>query len=339
MQSSGVDTGYFIGASTKTPKVNVAIGSTNHFVFEGDEYPTSNWDNRPKFLHYHPRYVFLTALAHDHINIYPTHEEYIAQFKSLIDILPDDGMCFVCIDDETNRKTTWFTHAVTYGFSTDADYVGSYVSQGVKNIITITHKGETLGTFETSLLGKHNAQNIIGCVSFLLHTKKITIQQAQHAVATFEALTRRLDLKSKKTRIPIYEGFGSSDEKTRSAVYAMKEHFPDKKLFVVFEPHTFSWRDPNAVHWYDTSFEGAHAVYVYTDPTHHLTGQKLSLEEIVHRIQKTNIISFGFRETEPMISTLTREIGDDSVVLFLSSGALGGCIPQCVAIIEKMFPI
>ena len=56
-------------------------------IFEGDEYLTSPLDPRPKFHLYHPHIAVLTGIAWDHINVFPTFETYVAQFKKFADLI------------------------------------------------------------------------------------------------------------------------------------------------------------------------------------------------------------------------------------------------------------
>ncbi|MBY0429526.1 MAG: UDP-N-acetylmuramate dehydrogenase, partial [Alphaproteobacteria bacterium] len=88
LQSSGKDPSFFVGAIPLTPSTSAQIGKGNLFVFEGDEYPSSNTDNRSKFLHLKPKHILLTPLAHDHVNIFPTIKKYLASFYELASLLP-----------------------------------------------------------------------------------------------------------------------------------------------------------------------------------------------------------------------------------------------------------
>src|SRR5262249_2549645 len=96
LQSAAAQTGdridplCFIGASPFTPATSAQCGRGNLFVLEGDEYPSSNTDARSKFLHYHPRHLLITPLAHDHINVFPTPADYVRPFAELMDITPPD---------------------------------------------------------------------------------------------------------------------------------------------------------------------------------------------------------------------------------------------------------
>ena len=109
---------------------------------------------------------------------------------------------------------------------------------------------------ETELLGLHNIENIVGAAALLLERGDVTHEALRRGVRRFRGVARRLDKKTTSSRVPAYEGFGSSYEKARSAIEAMLLHFPTGRCVVVFEPHTFSWRDPAALAWYDTVFAG-----------------------------------------------------------------------------------
>ena len=89
------DPSYFIGEITNGFDTHAHRGQGETFVLEGDEYPASNWDNRSKFLRYNARNVLLTSATHDHINVFPTHADYLAPFRTLLGSLPADGLLVV----------------------------------------------------------------------------------------------------------------------------------------------------------------------------------------------------------------------------------------------------
>ena len=82
--------------------------------------------------------------------------------------------------------------------------------------------------------------------SFLLEKKLLSKENLKKAIKQFKGLEGRLDLKSNKTIIPVYESYGSSYAKAKADLNALSMHFPNKKIIAVFEPHTFSWRNENA---------------------------------------------------------------------------------------------
>lgn len=340
LSETGKDPSYFIGAIPLTPTTNAHIGTGQTFILEGDEYPSSNWDTTSKFLFLHPKHLLVTALAHDHVNVFPTHEDYLAPFMKLIENLPQDGKLVMCVDDPTNKeKIPTLSHkAVTYGFD-EGEYCARNVTFGPVSSFELTHNEETIIRLETTLLGKHNIQNIVGISALLLETNLITPEELKQAIKSFKGLIRRLDKKSDATSIPVYEGFGSSVDKALSAIDAIKLHFPAKRLLVVFEPHTFSWRNKNALPWYDNVFQGVDHVFIYKPPEHGSdTHEQLTLEEIVDRVRASGISVSSFEHTATGLVDLINYTEPNDVILILSSGGMGGFIPETIAALEEKFP-
>lgn len=341
MEINHKDPSYFIGALPLTPHTNARIGNGPDFILEGDEYPSSNWDSTSKFLFLHPQHLLVTALAHDHVNVFPTHGDYLTPFIKLIQGLPQEGKLVMCLDDETIRKQLETTkhNVITYGFSPEALYRAERIEYGLVSSFNLMHKDALIARMTTSLLGKHNIQNIVGISALLLETKKLTIEELVHGIGSFKGIVRRLDRKSEKTSIPVYEGFGSSVDKARSAIEAIKLHFPARRLVVVFEPHTFSWRNRSALHWYDGVFEGADHVFMYKPPEHGSeTHDQLTLEEIVARVQQSGIAVTSFENTATGLIELINQTDPQDVILILSSGGMGGFIPQTILALEEKFP-
>ncbi|MEN9338240.1 MAG: hypothetical protein RIQ41_554 [Candidatus Parcubacteria bacterium] len=335
------DPSYFIGALPLTPHTNAHMGNGNDFILEGDEYPSSNWDTTSKFMFLHPENLLVTALAHDHINVFPTHEEYLHPFRQLIQTVPEKGTLVMCLDDATIQSVLPSIHhpVITYGFAEDALYKAKDISFGFISSFTLVRGETTLCTITTSLLGKHNIENILGVCALLLESKKLSTEELVHGISTFKGIIRRLDRKSEKTSIPMYEGFGSSIDKARSAIEAIKLHFPDRRLIVVFEPHTFSWRSRAALHWYDTVFDDVDHVFMYKPPEHgSATHDQLTLEEITTRIAATGVAVTPFEHTATGLVEIMNTTFSNDVILVLSSGGMDGLLPQLTDALEERFP-
>ena len=137
--------------------------------------------------------------------------------------------------------------------------------------------------------------------------------------------------------MPVIEGFGSSYEKARSAIDAMLLHFPDRPLTVVFEPHTFSWRNRDALPWYDTVFRGVARVLIVPPPHHgEASHRQSSLDEILARIGAAGITAEPVATTEAAINALSMLKGDE-VVLLLSSGPILGLPDALPALFDRLY--
>jgi UDP-N-acetylmuramate: L-alanyl-gamma-D-glutamyl-meso-diaminopimelate ligase len=335
---AGKNPSFFIGAVPYTPFTSAAIGTGKLFIFEGDEYPASNADPRSKFLLLRPVHTLITPLAHDHINIFPTIEEYIQPFKELVNLLPKEGSLVVCTEGALSADflRDLPREAVTYGLH-EGDWQAANIVWGEQTSFDLTERGNVVIHLETSQLGEHNIQNIVGAGAFLLSNKLMSPEEFALGVHTFKGIQRRLDKKSEHTVIPIYEGFGSSHEKLRSAIAAMKRHFPERRLLVVFEPNTITWRSRKALAQYDTAFLDVDKVYVY-NPPHDGKATELSLEEIVNQVQISKIDAVGCVTPEDTLARLEKDIRGNDCILLSSSGAMGGLIESIPKLAEKKFP-
>jgi len=337
---AGLDPSFFIGAVPLSPSTNAHIGKGGLFVMEGDEYPTSNTDPRSKFLLMHPTHLLVTPLAHDHVNIFHTPESYLKPFIELLALPPEGATIVVCAEAAMSKDllAKISRPTVTYGVH-EGDFTAANIRWGEKTSFDIKRGDALLARIETTLLGEHNIQNIVGVATFLFSKQLITPEQFARAVATFRGIIRRLDKKSDKTLVPIFEGFGTSFEKAKSAVAAMKQHFPTRRLVIVFEPHTFSWRNREALHWYDTVFLGAAQVLVYEPASQGATTHAQSTqEEIVARIAASGTDAVAITSEEQTLAMLETELGENDCILLLTSGDLGGLIESIPKLAEQKFP-
>ena len=339
LKRAGKNPSYFIGAIPATPGKSSNVGRGNLFVLEGDEYPASNWDARSKFLHYRPAHVLLTSLAHDHLNVFKTVADYRAPFKKLINLLPASSIIAACADGDGVRETLADLNreATLYGLNEKAGWHIENPAYSEISSFDIANQNKKIVRIETELLGTHNMENILGAAALLFTLNLVTPEQFAQAVAGFQPIQRRLDKKSEKTRIPVYEGFGSSGDKARAAISAIRTHYPNRKLMVLFEPHAFSWRDRQSLPWYDDVFAGTDKVLIYKPPENSTDQKQLSLDEIVERVRGANIDAAGFESAAIGLEFLDQSLDENCAVLILSSGGFDGIIEGAVNLLEQKF--
>lgn len=340
LKESGQDPSWFVGEITRGFEAHAHLGKGPTFVLEGDEYPSANWDMRSKFLHYHARSLLLTSATHDHVNVYPTHEDYLRPFRELIAQLPHDGLIVVGPEPFARALAEAFVgHVERYGLGETAGWHAANIVYGMPATFDLMHGAQKIISLSTTQLGAHNVENIVGVAALLLTRKLISPEQLAAAVATFEGVKRRMELLSPNSRVPVYEGFGSSFEKARAAIEATKLHYPSRKLVVVFEPHTFTWRNRATLPQYDTVFAGADEVLIYEPATQGAgTHAQLSQDEIVARVQAAGFSAMPIHTADEGVAHLSKTLTKDDVVLLLTSGDLGGLIQEIPALVEREFP-
>lgn len=337
LRHAGMSPGWFVGALAKNLPRTAELGRDAPFIIEGDEYPTAHGDARPKFMHYHPRDVLLTSVVHDHVNVYPTFESYKRAFADLVALMPQDGLLVACADEpEARAMARARSGTITYGLD-DGDVRAVDIAYGAPTYFTLTRRREELGRFATSQLGRHNIENIAGVAALLLARNLISLEALGPAIAAFDGVRRRLDIIAPDSAVPVIEGFGSSEEKARSAIDAMLLHFPKRRLVVFFEPHTFSWRNRAALAWYDRVFAGAGHVFI-APPEQQGAGthDQLTHGEIISRVRGAGV-SASALDTANVDAALD-QLQPHDAVLVLTSGAMGGAIEPIAQGITTRFP-
>ena len=325
LRESGRDAGWMVGAISPSLPDTGHWGAAPEVVLEGDEYIVGAADRRSKFLLYHPRDVLLTSLVHDHVNVFPTFDDYEAPFRDLLALLPADGLLVAresapirAIEGEAASRVVWYGRAPCEGWYAED------VAFGDTSRFTLVGPGGRRVALATTLLGAHNIENIVGVGAYLLERGLVSEAALARAVQGFAGIRRRLDRLTQRSAVPVIEGFGSSYEKARSAIEAMLLHYPTRPLTVVFEPHTFSWRNRDALPWYDTVFEGAARVLIVPPPHHGEASHSQSgFPEILTRVAAAGVPVEGVETAEAATQALSRMKGDE-VVLLLSSGPLLG---------------
>jgi len=338
LKEAGRDAGWMIGAISPSLPATGHWGAAPEVILEGDEYIIAPADHRSKFVLYHPRDVLLTSLVHDHVNVFPTFADYEKPFRELLRLIPDEGLLVArehpairAIAGEAASKIVWYDTAPCAGWYSEG------VVYGETTRFTLAAPGGRRIPLATTLLGEHNIENIVGVAAYLLERGLVTEAALQAAVASFAGIRRRLDRLTARSAVPLIEGFGSSYEKARSAIEAMLLHYPTRPLTVVFEPHTFSWRNRDALPWYDTVFQGAARVLVIPPPTHGADSHnQSSFDEILTRTAATGVTTRGVTSAEEVIGQLSNLTGEE-VVLLLSSGPLLGLPDALPPVFEKLY--
>jgi UDP-N-acetylmuramate: L-alanyl-gamma-D-glutamyl-meso-diaminopimelate ligase len=338
LREAGRDPGYFIGAIPLDLDATGWWGGDPQFLIEGDEYIVSQQDRRSKFELYHPRHALISSLVHDHLNAFPTYESYEAPFRRLINQVPADGLLVCAHQYEALRRITAGREVVWYGLEPCLGYYADAIAIGeITRFELCTPHGERI-PLETGLLGLHNIENIVGASALLLERGLIGPDALARSVRSFRGVARRLDKKTAVSRVPVYEGFGSSYEKARSAIEAIQLHFKDRPLVVVFEPHTFSWRNREGLAWYDSVFEGVAKVLLLPPPEHGAaTHEQLTQPEIAARIHRAGVATAAVADRQAVLKQLDADLTGNEVLLLLSSGPLAGLADALPPVLDARF--
>lgn len=324
LKNCNVNFDYMVGAQLEGFENMVKLTkSAEYAIFEGDEYLSSPIDLKPKFHWYKPHIALLTGIAWDHINVFPTFENYCLQFERFTQLLEKKATLIYFEEDEELKK---IIRNVAKEIKLIPYRTANYK---IKENKTFLIKDEN--EVAIKLFGKHNLQNINGAYHIC---KQIGISDKDfyEAIATFSGANKRLQLLAKNGSSLIFQDFAHSPSKLKATIDAVKEQFTEKKLIAIMELHTFSSLNGEFLKLYKGSLLNADKAIVYYSlkAVELKKLQTIDSEIIVNSFDKKFLKVFNNKlALEKEIYSLDLS---DSVLLFLSSGNFSGINLQELAL-------
>lgn len=310
------DCDFMIGAQLEGFDTMVKLTHENEFILlEGDEYLSSPIDLRPKFLHYKPNIALLSGIAWDHVNVFPTFEDYTKQFDLLLESIEPGG---VVIYNETDQEVQTVVNNTKNEVKKFPYALPDYeVSDGQANLITEE------GMVPLSVFGKHNMNNLEGA-RWICSQMGINDEQFYEAITSFKGAARRLETINNSNGIEAFRDFAHAPSKVKATVEAVKESYPNKRVIACLELHTFSSLNINFMDQYAGSMDSADVSFVYFNPqvVAHKKLPELNVADIQQKFGNSNIKVFD--NNNPLIETIKENLAKDDVLLIMSSGSFDG---------------
>lgn len=315
LKEQKIDFDYMVGAQIKGFNTMVRLTEKSKImVLEGDEYLTSPIDLKPKFHWYKPNIALISGIAWDHINVFPTFENYVEQFKIFIQTIEPNGHLVFFTGDDILRQIALFNNAITVHPYNTPKYK---IKNG--NTFLITNHSET----PLEIFGEHNLQNLAGAqkICVLLGIKN---QNFIDSIQSFKGAARRLEKIAQNNQTIIFKDFAHSPSKLSATVAAVKNQFHDKKVIAVIELHTFSSLNKQFLLEYNGCMDLADEAIVYFNPK---TVQHKKLELIT-----VSEVAQAFGTKTPTVYTQSDKLFDDlnvknlqqCVLLIMTSGNFDG---------------
>ncbi len=307
---------YLVGARLSGFEQSVSITDAPVIVCEGDEYPASAIEKRPKFHFLFPDIAVITGIAWDHINVFPTFENYIDQFRIFINKIEPGG---VLIYNETDEIVK---HLVTADKREDILYQPYDIPlHSVKNGKTTIQIEDAKG--ELKIFGDHNLLNLYAAW-YVCKYFEINAATFINAIISFTGASKRLEKISENETTVVYRDFAHAPSKVKAAIEAVKQQYPDRKLIAVFELHTFSSLNKEFMSEYKGVMDKADEAAVFYSK-HALELKKmpeLSKEVVFDGFAKENLeVITAKNELENWLSNQQYQ---NSSVVFMSSGNYDG---------------
>jgi len=316
MNFNNVEVDYMVGAQLKGFDVMVKITEKNKFIIlEGDEYLTSPIDLRPKFHLYKPDLALISGIAWDHINVFPTYEIYLNQFRIFIDSIQENGTLVYNSDDtELNnmvKKTVNRINKISY-------HTPSYF---VKN--NVTYLDVKNNSIPLKIFGEHNLNNLMGA-KFICHQMGINEDNFFSAITSFDGASNRLELICKSLNSIAYNDFAHSPSKVKATTSAVKSQNLDKKIVACLELHTYSSLDIDFIKQYRNTLNAAdEAIIFYSKKALKLKSMKDLIDtEIKQAFNHKNLTVINNKED--LINHISSLEYFNLALLMMSSGKFEG---------------
>lgn len=316
MKQAGIETDFMVGAQLEGFDVMVRLTeSAKYMVIEGDEYLTSPIDRVPKFHKYHPHIAVISGIGWDHVNVFPTFENYLEQFRIFVDTI-ENGGCLIydkndieAVKIANGSKVNAIAYDV-HDYQTDNN--DTYLLLGEKKL-------------KVKIFGEHNMKNINAAYN-VCKQLNISDDVFYDAISTFKGASKRLELlfeNSEKNNL-IYRDFAHAPSKILATVKAMREQYKNKFLLIVFELHTYSSLSEVFIDHYSGCLDSCDKAVVFYDP-HAVALKKLDMmtdDRIVEGFSRSDIeVVHSKEELMSLLKDCQRE---DMVGGFMSSGNFNG---------------
>ncbi|WP_439505665.1 UDP-N-acetylmuramate--L-alanine ligase [Sediminibacterium sp.] len=307
---------YLVGAKLAGFEQSVNITDAPVIVCEGDEYPASAIEKKPKFHFLYPHIAILTGIAWDHINVFPTFEFYLEQFVIFINRIEKGGLLIY------NESDQVLAELVAKCKRNDIQYQPYHVPNfQIENGVTTVQIGSESGRL--SVFGNHNLMNCLAAY-YACAALGVATQDFLHSMKDFTGAAKRLELLESNDSMCIYRDFAHAPSKVKATVQAVKQQFPKRKLYGILELHTYSSLNVNFMNEYkgalnelDESvvFYSKHALEIKQMPD-------LPAEKVIEGFDKPGLIVMNDKATlEKWLLTIPNH---DVNILFMSSGNYDG---------------
>lgn len=311
----GLNVDYMVGAQLEGYDCMVKLTpDAKYMILEGDEYLSSPIDRRPKFHLYRPDVALISGIAWDHINVFPTFENYVKQFEIFCDLIEPNGTFIYNSEDPEVRKLGEQSRkerkAIAYQTPT---------FEPTESGTLLQWEGEK---FPLLIFGPHNLQNLMGAMN-LAASIGIANSDFLQAMTDFTGAGKRLQKVIERPDFVLFKDFAHSPSKLKATTAAVKHQYPNRKVVACMELHTFSSLKKEFLPHYENAMIAADDALVYFNPevVHHKKLEPISIQQV----------SDGFgggvdvkNKTADVLSFIRSQKWNNAVLLMMSSGNFDG---------------
>jgi UDP-N-acetylmuramate: L-alanyl-gamma-D-glutamyl-meso-diaminopimelate ligase len=319
------DPSFMIGGITGNFGTNYRLGDGPNWVLEGDEYDTAYFDKVPKFWHYSPYSATINNIEFDHADIYNDLDEVLFVFRRFAEMVAPDGTLWVngddtrCLDVSEDSPAT----VKTFGLGEDNDLRAENIEHGEMTTAEVVHDDESLGTFEIPIFGDFNVRNMLGATAMALD-EGVKLETIKHALKTFKPVAKRQQHIGTIDDIDIYDDFAHHPTAVESTLEALRERFPERRIWVAFEAKSNTSRRRVFQHDYPPAFAPADHVVLsrpWKDDSHLPEEKKVDIEMMVEDIRDQGPEAQLIPDVEDIIDYFDENSTSGDIIIGLSGSS------------------
>jgi UDP-N-acetylmuramate: L-alanyl-gamma-D-glutamyl-meso-diaminopimelate ligase len=329
LTEAGRDPAMLIGGVARNFGSNHRLGGGRDFVIEGDEYDSAFFDKRPKFLHYNPWGVILTAVEFDHADIYRDLQHVESAFRALVTQLDQTRRLVVCAEQPRAMAVSDGDSAprLTYGFGR-ADFVAVDIRTDgpVERFAIVEHGRRVDFEFKLSISGRMNILNALG-VYALLRESGLGAEEIARGLASFAGVARRQELVGEAGGVTVIDDFAHHPTAVRVTLDALAGRFAGRRLLVAFEPRSNTSRRRVFQEQFARAFD--RAAYLYLAPVYFKendplpVSERLDTQKLARAVSTRGCIGYACARDEEIIERMLTDARAGDVAVFMSNGPFG----------------
>ena len=326
-QQLGLEPGFVVGSKMKDLKRNAAFGHSEWFIIEADEY-----DNM--FLGLDPYTAVLTKVEYDHPDCFPTEELYLKAFESFLGKTQPDGLILLNGDDPKQGRIPYSDQVTVrrYGLNENCDFCAKDPKVGRNGCYTFDFCwGDRSVPAALQIPGLHNVYNAAAVLGVCAYYG-LDVHKAAEALSGFHGIERRFEIVADRNGITLIDDYAHHPTEIRATLKAAREYFPERKIWAVWQPHTFS-RTQSLLKEFSESFGDADEVIITDIFAARETYSGFGIDDVMRSVRHASVHHLG--TNADVAAYLAENLKAGDVVVTLSAGDANRAAPMALEMLKK----
>lgn len=322
-EAAGRNPGFMIGGVPENFPVGARFTDSEVFVIEGDEYDTAYFDKRSKFMHYLPECAIVNNIEFDHADIFKDLDEIVLSFQRFVNLVPGNGHIFINGDDPNCQRLVGRSPAP---ISTVGVGEGNTFRLRVADTTPASTTFELNGdAFTVPMMGEFNARNAAMAVC-AARFGGLSDGEIRAGLASFKGVRRRQQAVGEADGLTIIDDFGHHPTALRETLRGLRQRYPGRRLWAVFEPRSNTSRRNVLQHELIEALKEADGsvIAAVNSPERVPPESRLSPEAVAKAVTAAGRESFHEPTTDAIIERLKERTRSGDVIIVFSNGGFDG---------------